>query len=698
MFVRGPNPIWFMSNLTGSPLDDTYYAFFLTNDLPYIPQIVYEDPNGVVAWINPIEFQPSSGLPNNLYFDPTLTYRIEIRQGPTQADPLIWLVQNYVVSGEGGGAEVIADPLIVSSNMITNPQFADINFTSPLTITTAGTYNIAPGWELILTGSGSMTITQGTNSGSSDIIGNPIYYLEFASSMWTTAILQQTFNNNGAIFSGGAIAVAYTATASTSSALLGVNYVPGTGSGIPIDLRNIPTGEFVAYKNAVDIPSDGTNTATGPNAHVNIQFNLPVDGNISLSNIQITGQSTPLSAGFEDNPTPPSYQEQSYPRTLDQEFNVYKPELAYKPTPSYLVGWDFPLNPAQFSGRSIAPQAVGANKSYYAWDQTILFQSSNSGITVSNGSSNDLTLTAAVNTQMAVIQYLDQTQARKILNDQICVNLSAAVPSNIVCTISLWYTKDGSLPSTVGSNNSLVASLDSKGKPATFNGNWIEVPRNNLQNATFTVMDSVAGNTTFNDYNYNGWNLEGIADVNLATFFAIVIGTETVISTNSLRINSVGLMNGSIATRPAPQTEDEVLRQCQYYYEKSYSSAIAPGTATSTGQRFLPAPITMGSPSDVLRTRSFSLVYNTTKNISPNVTFYSPATGTAAVVHMVINFVGGSPTGSDIAISDWTATGQSLAGLNMIATSPGAGIGAATSASNEGQLIYHYVADSRMGL
>ena len=95
-FTRSASPIWFFDNLTGAPFDDTYYAFFLTNTLPYLPQTVYEDPNGVSPWGSPLEFNASSGLPENLFFNPSLVYRIEFRQGPTQNDPLIWLVEDYV--------------------------------------------------------------------------------------------------------------------------------------------------------------------------------------------------------------------------------------------------------------------------------------------------------------------------------------------------------------------------------------------------------------------------------------------------------------------------------------------------------------------------------------------------------------------------------------------------------------------------
>ena len=31
-FVRGANPIWWLSDLDGKPLDDSYYVFFTDND------------------------------------------------------------------------------------------------------------------------------------------------------------------------------------------------------------------------------------------------------------------------------------------------------------------------------------------------------------------------------------------------------------------------------------------------------------------------------------------------------------------------------------------------------------------------------------------------------------------------------------------------------------------------------------------
>src|SRR5258708_18804321 len=117
-FVRSYQPKWFFNDLTGQPLNDEYYAHFLTNTLPYIPQVVYRDPQGLTVWTGGVvEFEPSGGLPDNLYFNDELVYRIEIRQGQSQSDPLIWEINNYVPEGSGNNP-ISAN--ITSDNQVTN--------------------------------------------------------------------------------------------------------------------------------------------------------------------------------------------------------------------------------------------------------------------------------------------------------------------------------------------------------------------------------------------------------------------------------------------------------------------------------------------------------------------------------------------------------------------------------------------------
>lgn len=702
-FVRGANPIWFMVDLTGLPLNDMYYAFFLTNDLPYVPTPVYQDPNGLVQWSNPLEFQPSGTLPNNLYFDETQTYRIEIRQGPTSSDPLIWLIENYTVSGM---ANPSSDPIISADNIITNPQFADIYFESPLTYTqgSSGTYtvNIGPGWQLVLQGTGTTVLTQILIDGNSDIFTNPTYALQINNSGWTSAQLIQNLSNNGAIFSGGAISCWFLGEATSSAQNISVEYEPSVGAATNIlPSTQITVGSLNPYMNAVNLPLS-TNTDTGKNANVNLVFNLPGTSNLTFSNVMVVGQSVNLSTNFMNPAQVPSYQEIPYERIVDQEFHVYKPELSFKPIPSYLIGWDFPLNPAQLFGDTVSAQAVGTNKSYYAWDQTILFQSANSGITVAR-SNGGLQLTANNTTQMAVIQYLTENQIREILQNILSVNLSAfsttASNNGIIVTISLWYTTSGSLPSTIGSNNSLVATLNASGKPATFNGSWTEIPPLNGQEASFVIGNPVNSNSNFNQYPFNGWwNLNNISQSNAANYFAIVIGTASITAADSLTINSCSLQLGNIATPPAPKGTDEVLKECQYYYEKSYIPTTAPGTATYQGGTLLPVGLQNNSTNSFLDRRSFTLTYRSPKISAIVPTFYSPATGASGNVFYTINRISvGSAASTDSAISGWTALSQTRHNYSLQATTSQVITASGFLSNDEGYLAYQYVADARLG-
>jgi len=436
------------------------------------------------------------------------------------------------------------------------------------------------------------------------------------------------------------------------------------------------------------------NTTLNNAAFVDIEIVLPTTGITDISNIQIMGQKNVLlPLDFTSIP------DETLERQEDHLFHFYNPHLQYKPIPSHLVGWDFPLNPTQF-GSTIPTEAIGANKSYYVWDQTILFQSTNSGISATKGANGDLELTAAATTQMALIQYVEGYKAREILNSPISVNIAANGVSTL-CTVSLWYTTNATLPNlSAPTHNSLVLTLDANGKPATFNGTWLEVPRRNGQNATFTLSPNA--NNTFTDHNFNGWDLQGAAGASTATFFAIVIGTAPVTSPGVLKFYSVGLCSGDIATRPGAQTVDEVLRECQYYYEKSYTSGVLQGTTTNSGVKRCPQTAvyisTLGNT--VTHQLSFSLEYMITKRKIPNLTFYTP-TGTINFVtfHVVRNntFI----FSTNLAISSWDLTAYS---------SPSRMIGSAldtdafvhsvagSGSSVSSIILFHYLSDSRLGI
>lgn len=723
-YVRAANPIWWLPDHTGLSLNDEYYAFFLTNTLPYIPQSVYQDPAGNTQFSNPIQFSAAGTLPDNLYFDPTLTYRIEIRHGNTQADELIWEINDFVPGSGSGGSTVIDDRLTVSPNLITNPQFADIDFQSPFTFTkstpTTYTLDIGPGWQLILSGSGATTLTQTANAGSSGTPGNPPYYLDIESSGWTSVVLRQRLENNGAIFSGGAVAIALTVASVNNPEILTVSYAPSTGTATNIFQQSIPTGTLTAYKYAVDIPAS-TNSDSGTGAYVDILFTMPGTSRFQLTNIQLTGQSSNLSAGFDNPSDAPSFQELSYGEVVNGEFNVYRDGLLFKPVPSYLVGWDFPLNPAQFFGDSVVAQAVGVNKSYYAWDQTIVFQTADSGITVTrNINEYGIQLTPAANGQAAIIQYMEPYRINDLLLDQISVNVrgNVATGKTLKCTVSLWYTTDASLPDiTAGNNNSLVATLDANGKPATFNGNWTEVTRTVSEEAVFTMSETIT------DYGFNIWNLNDLTAAKNATYFAIVIGTAAMTSASpeNPQFISVGLCKGSIPTIPAPQTPDQVLRECQYYYEKSYDLQTEPGTVTNVGVNSAPAFVYVGDGTrgtlhdDYLFPRSFYIQFKQTKRTVGNLVLYSPIDGASGNVSAGIyqNNTNPAPTSGNnprnyLSSNFSGASNVSKDGVFLLATAnasisaPNNAIlevqAAASKPGDEGIILYHYTVDARLGI
>ena len=465
------------------------------------------------------------------------------------------------------------------SNELSNPQFVDINFSqnNPLTITFTGssttTVAIAPRWDLIIshTGAGSVVVTRNSIAGSLGYPGNPPYTLTVTAGANVSALqLRQRLLNNPDIFSpkvGGENGYLATSVLLSPSSSVTAYYQPnGQGLQTILSANNL-TGIYTEFNSTVQL-SGASNPSGGDTGYVDIIFSLPIVGSTTLGNLQVIG----VNSNIENI----GYGQITANRQKDQLFNYYNPLLQAKPIPSYLVGWDFALNPTQAFGPTISASSAGANTSAQTWDQTILFQSVNSGAAVSRASSGALRITATNATQFALVQYLPQTVARKILNGSLSVNVAALTPTvgGLTGTVSLWYTK-ASLPSTA-SNNSIVATLNANGYPATFNGTWFEVTRNGLGNAQFLVGDS--STTNFNDYGFSGWNFNGGADANLATFFALVVGFGTLPSGQTIDIDSISLVPGSIPTRPAPQTIDEVLRECQYYYSKSFNYGVVPAT------------------------------------------------------------------------------------------------------------------------
>jgi hypothetical protein len=592
-------------------------------------------------------------------------------------------------------------------NSLSNPQFAEVLFITPittLTITAAVLQEIAiaADWDLIVTGTGTITLTQITPFGSLNIATNPgtILGIEIGVGI-SLCNLRQRLYGAPALWASGNLSTSFTAASlSAGQPFININYVPQSGSGTSLINKQLNSiNGYTTFNGQATLPSSSSGNKY-PSSYVDIVVVLPPGFNIGITSIQVafTGEEIVEIVPFD---------QESNARQIDYLFHYYKPELFYKPIPSFLVGWDFPLNPCQINTvalnpgqpvSTVAATAIGVNKSKYVWDQTIIFQSADSGIGVTRGSAGEIVLTAAITTQMALIQYLPAIQARKLLNGRMAVNIAAKASALTDATVTLWYTVAGSLPNiNPGTNNSLVATLGINGKPTAFNGTWLEVPRSNRGDATFTIGTS--GDITFNDYNFSGWDLEGIAGGNTATFFAIVIGTASVTSPNTVSFYSVGLNAGDIATRPAPQTQSQVLSDCQYYFETTYDTGTLLGAITSTGIFSAElATFLLGTGNDNVVARQFRFNYNTAKRTAPAVGVFDEA-GTASNATIILFQNGAAVTSAPQTFgSFWTTTAAGLKSVCYNASNATSLVASAAGTAPEGFLHMHFTIDARLGI
>ncbi len=613
--VRGSNPIWFEVDLTAHAFDDTFYLFVLTNTIPYIPLIVWQDPFGNVDWTSPIRFLANGTLPNNIYYDPDVVYRLEFRQGPTQNDPLIYLVENYVPGS--GTNPTPGEEALITDNQISNPQFALINFVSPLTLNAISSQiiQVAPDWFLHLTGTGNVTLTQVLiNSTVTQNPTNASYALQIQlSGSWTNAFLSQRFHQNGVLWSN----------TNVSSVIMALSTESDTISSILVDSQGhlladimadtVLTENFVAYpgQGAISASSD---TDFPPTAYIEYQISIPNNCNITLSSMQLIASDLLLDFPYEQN---------TIERQIDQTFHYFKPQLEYKPIPSYLVAWDFPLNPSQFfANGSTMLGATGANKSSYVWDQTIAFQTVDNVLSVARQSANKgLNVTVSDNSSFALIQYIPLEIAREILAQRNAIQLKGQVSAgSLGGTVSLWWTNDVTLPDIKSANYNSLVSLINSGVPTCANGTWFQVNNPNAPSSaapfTLTTTDTV--------FNFNGFKdiLTGSSD---ATFMAIVVCFNTMLSTTTMTLEYCSLNGGDIATRPAPQTKDEVLRECQYYFEQSYIDPADVGTAIDAGGHECPmsAVNVQGSANSFSYPAPFDVQFSVPKIHTPTLIFYS---------------------------------------------------------------------------
>lgn len=316
--IRGANPIWSEVDLQGKLFDDTFYLFVLENTIPYIPATVYHDPDLNVPWTNPIRFLGNGTLPVDIYFEPDKVYRLEFRQGPTQQDPLIYEVNNYVAGT--GGSSPVDTVAFASSNQVTNPQFALLTVQNPTTIgaTNPDPIQIAPGWELLVSGTGTVTIERVALNNSNTNPSNAPYALHLTMNGWTadSVILRQRFQQNGMLWADKIVSTTLTARVEGSPQSVFAQLVDSNNSVLGTVLPLTPLDEgWNEYTGYAELP-DTTNPDVPPAAYIDYLLHLPSNIDVYLTSFQLVVQ---------DLPVEPSFEQDSIDRQIDHTYHTAYP-------------------------------------------------------------------------------------------------------------------------------------------------------------------------------------------------------------------------------------------------------------------------------------------------------------------------------------------------------------------------------------
>jgi len=603
-------------------------------------------------------------------------------------------------------------------NQISNSQFVEVTFYPATTITysfvAAGSYSyqIAPDWILyvISNGAGSVQVTRTAIKGNASIPTQTPYTLTIIPGNniavnglflgqtlpGNPAIWSQSINGNDGYISAGILLA-------PGSNVSMVYYQNGVALTSTLGIFNNTTAIYGYYSATTQLPLSTSNLTAYTGAFTEINIVLPNTGaGTTFSSVQVVGLST------NQNIVP--YVQESISRQVDHLFHYYNPRLFFKPINSYLTGWDFPLNPMQFGASGTIP--AGVNASGYTWDQTIVYAGTSAAISyAADAASNAFVIsTGATPSQFALVQYLDAVQARKILNNDFSVNLSAITNAigGINGVVSIYYSTDATLPVIP---SSIVGTLNPDGSVSGVNGTWFKVQRNLIGNipGSFTIANGTSA--SFQNVGMWGWGANSVGATS-ATYFAIVVGFSALPATSSVFFNSISLVPGRVPTIPAPKTVSQTLSDCQQYYWKTYPLNIYPGMPftppapapwiTTVGMLQFNGTITVssGAANIIYSGASFVLRFPNYMRVPPSISIYSPITGAVGNLSKATN--AGIGNVGDFPITNWTNStsyGYVTNDKAFYLLNSGAIINF-TAAPNLSEFIfvYHAVVDARLGI
>ena len=715
----GPLEEYFVDKDSGLPLAGGTLTFF-RDDSRITPKTVYQltgsPPNYTyVALPNPITLssvgtvQDAGGDNVVIYYYPWL---------PDGITPDLYYVVCQDVNGvdqftreawpnpnEGGSSPSPGGSLPVQ-NQISNPQFSQILINdvptltpSTTTFTVSGsnnTFEVAPDWTLDANCSGTDTVVvQRVNLyGQLEAVTSPPFSLSVTTGITITSCqLRQRFNANSglwtstaseSLFLSGGIVVKNLVNVATNVSIF-YRASNGVNHNVPVQILSAtvgPSSDYTYYTGgSIQVPLSDDALA-GENGFIDIYVQFTPGSSVEVTSIQVVPSINVAAA--------PAllYDVASSNRNEALMGDYYIPRVIQSPLQSLLTGWDFPLNPTQFG----ATKTITATVPDYVWDQTICNSIVGNVAVTRNALDGSLQFVpASANDALYMIQYLSGAQVQEMLYTTLSSNVSAylsASASVVTLTVQLYVGSSSAtipvLPATIGTMNNLGVFTRSA-------ANWSIVNRSGLDTARMQVLNQTP--TMDNDVQFQGWQLSN-TQISDSTLFAIVT-TIAWTTLPTINLMSISLNKGDLPTRPAPQTPSDVLSECQYYFEQSYDSGAKAGAVTSNGCLLVQQYFNSGA--GTLNGRSFGLPYKINKRIAPTVTLYS-VDGTSGNVQTVINNPGTGQTNANVLSTLWTQTGPGTEGSYFMYSTNADLVAGSATGRREIYILFHYVADSRLGI
>lgn len=601
----------------------------------------------------------------------------------------------------------------IITNELSNPQFVEISFDTsngPYTFNVDTVVdeviNIAPDWDFIVSSpaAGTLTVNQLKPAGTLNIITNPGTILNITSGGLTKLQLRQRIYGSPNLWGSGYLSATFVAKTYGGVDIV-LNMFYSQSNGTVVDQLLVAalldaSGNYGSFPGTAFIPSS-TSTDDFPNAYIDIYFNIPLSTEIDITSIMVA------STGSVSIPKI-AYDQESEARQIDHLFHYYQNALIIKPKQSILTAWNFSLNPFQFYSNG---QTTAATQTQYVADQTILHQRGG-GSTVFTEASDvairDCFVVGAINgmaeNRFAIIQYIDPTTIRPywdyVLSSLARTRIFTSHGTEIGIKMRLiWSTI---LPNTLAPTEPILSWT---GVDPVFNSNWaVLLPKND---PTYILPNSYItseGPNAFPYFPFDGFEMPSMS-TNTMTLGIVLYTTENMNdslgSTDAIGFDKISLVPNEFAVDSPPQTFDDVLRQCQFYYEKSYDNFTLPGTVNSLNSSLIAQQIVgLAGGSNNVIPNSFGSAYSSVKRKNtPLLNIYSPITGSASNVYVQL-YNGGTPVGAgaDAAIANWTEISAGSKAFSFVpATSTpiyAPGLGAGTTAA----IFYHYTIDARLGL